>query len=457
MSRDDDFAAFMQSGAPAAVTRLQRGQVVSGPVVQLDADSVFVALGTRSEGRIPALQLAGRARPLQVGDTIEATVVDPDAPGGPLLALTLGAERGAGLEALALAFESGTPMSGKFTKAMKSGLEVEIGGVRAFCPASQLDLQHVADLASKVGETARFLVLEIKEEGRSVIVSRRRVLEQERTATAQVLRAGLRVGDDREGTVTSVQKFGAFVDLGGLDGLVHISELSPSRVERVEDVVKVGERVKVRVLGLEQTDKGERIRLSMKALIQTAPADVPQLDEILEAQVLRLLPNGLIVQTKKGEGLVPLRELNLSPGADHRRAFQPGHTLEVTLLNESGGRLRFSAQRVEEVRTRQDYAQYQANLQTSGTGQFGGGFQAALSRLTLGPLPSRPIAVTPPKPAVAAPAPVPVPVRVAAQPASPPAPAPAPAPQAVTPNAPVDAPAPEPSDPHSRRRIVRPR
>lgn len=448
----DDFAAFMQTGGSAAVTRLKRGQVVSGQVVQLDADSVFVALGTRSEGRIPALQLAARARPLQVGDTIEATVVDPDAPGGPLLALTLGAERGVGLEALALAFESGTPMQGKFTKAMKSGLEVELGGVRAFCPASQLDVQHVADLSTKVGETARFLVLEIKDEGRSVIVSRRRVIEQERAATAQVLRAGLRVGDDREGTVTSVQKFGAFVDLGGLDGLVHISELSPSRVERVEDVVKVGERVKVRVLGLEQTDKGERIRLSMKALIQQAPADVPQLDEILEAQVLRLLPNGLIVQTKKGEGLVPVRELNLSPGADHRRAFEPGQTLEVTLVNESGGRLRFSAQRVEEVRTRQDYAQYQASVQSSTSGQFGGGFQAALSKLALGPLPSRPVA--PPKPPVAqaAPAPAPVPAPAAAQPVT--------QPQHAAPSSAPNATDPEPTEPAasgSRRRIIHPR
>lgn len=443
----------MERGGSAAVARLARGQVVTGQVVQIDADSVFVALGTRSEGRIPALQLATRARPLQPGDTVEATVVDPDAPGGPLLALTLDAERGAGLQALALAFESGTPMLGKFTRALKSGLEVDLGGVRAFCPASQVDVKHVADLGTLVGESARFAVLELKDEGRSVIVSRRRVLEQERAERAQELRAGLRVGDERDGTVSSVQKYGAFVDIGGLEGLVHISELSPSRVERVEDVVRVGERVKVRVLGLEQTDKGERIRLSMKALMQQAPGEAPQLDEILPGQVVRLLPNGLIVHTTKGEGLVPVRELDLPPGADHRRAFEPGQALEVTLLSEGGSRLRFSVRRVEEVRTRQDFAQYQASHASSGAARLGGGLQAALSRLALGPLPVGP--AQPPGSAVGA-APTPgrgeagTGVAAAAAPDAERAATPAP----TGADAPAAPPEPSPDAPPPRRRIV---
>lgn len=388
MSEDSDFASFMAGQTGPVVADLAVGKRVSGRVTQIAGDSIFVDLGTRAEGRIPRAQVELRdgTVPLKVGDTIEATVVDTGGGGGPMLAVKLGKDQRVDLGALEMAMESQTPVAGTVSRAVKGGLELDLHGARAFCPASQVDRSYVSDLTGYVGQELSVLVTEIKEDGRSVVVSRRKALETEQAQAAAQARERLSVGMDIEGTVASLQKYGAFVDVGGVEGLVHISELSPSHVERVEDIVKAGESVRVRVLSIEDGDKGPRIRLSMKALSQPAAGEGPGKDEVLSGKVTRFLPHGLIVQTDKGEGFVPKRELPLAPGADHRRAFAVDQELDVVVLDGAAGRTRFSALRVDEVRAGQNFREYQkaaAPAAAAGLGSLG----ALLSGIDRGALP----------------------------------------------------------------------
>ncbi|MEZ4325206.1 MAG: S1 RNA-binding domain-containing protein [Polyangiales bacterium] len=395
MSSNDDFRSFMEQSAPTSVRRLTKGERVRGRVVHIGADSVFVDLGSRADARVARLELQ---RPdgsltVQVGDELEATVVDPHHNDGPLLVVTMGSGGGIDVRELQLALETGTPVEGRFSKAQKGGLEVTVGSTRAFCPASQVSTSYVAELEPLVGQTARFAVLEIKEEGRSVIVSRRKVLEQEKAEASRARLTEIKEGAILSGTVSSIQKFGAFVDLGGVEGLVHISEITRGRVERVDDVLSLGERVEVKVLSIELPEEGSkhgaRIGLSMKALLAAAPAPEaapavppPSKDTVLEGTVVKHLPHGVVVETKQGEGLVPARELEVQEGRDLRRAFPIGEVLQVVLLDAARGRLRFSATKVSEVQARNDFRDYKT-AQAGESARGGGALAAALGKLSL--------------------------------------------------------------------------
>ena len=394
MADQDDFAAFMESQAGAVVGRLSRGQKVTGSVTHIGADSVFIALGTRADGRVPRADLVGRDGELRVaiGDQLTATVVSPGDGEGPLLAVTLGRDQSVDLPALQLAMDTGTPVLGRFTKAVKGGLEVDLNGVRAFCPASQVELSYVADLTGFVDQEARFAIAEIRDAGRSVVVSRRRVLEQERKDQALAARNRLSVGAELSGKVARIQPYGAFIDLGGIEGMVHISELSSSHVANISDVLSIGEEVNVKVLAIEDTDRGPRIRLSIRALAPQSEVPEPKVGEVLTAKVARFLPHGVIVSSERGEGFVHKQELGLPHGADHRRALSVDQELEVTLIDGQPGRLRFSATRVDDVRAEQDFANYKKGRASS---EGMGSMAAQLEKLKLGKLPPGP----PPKPA----------------------------------------------------------
>jgi small subunit ribosomal protein S1 len=369
MTNKDDFASFMESSFSTESNRalrvLKKGDVVTGIVVQIGSECVFLDVGSRADGRIARTELQDENGDLKVkvGDRIEATVLDGRAAGGPLLAVTLGKEE-IDISTLQIAMESNVPVEGKVARALKGGLEVELGAVRAFCPASQFEIGYVAQLEQFVDHIYRFKVIEIRDGGRSIVVSRRAILEQERAEKVRALEQQLQVGQDREGVVQSIQKYGAFVDLGGIQGLLHISELVHGRVERVEDIVRVGETIKVRILEIGKKDKGIKISLSMKALQQLEKKVQEKIgnDEVLKGKVSRLVSFGLFVETAKGEGLVPVQELPLAPGSDHRRSYPVGKEVDVVLLDHdaSSGRLRFSISGVLNASERINYQEYEA-------------------------------------------------------------------------------------------------
>jgi small subunit ribosomal protein S1 len=256
-------------------------------------------------------------------------------------------------------------------RAVQAGVEVDVGGVRAFCPASHLELGRVVDLAAYEGQTHEFRVLEVKDGGRSVVLSRRALLEEHKREVERGMLERIVPGADLDGVVHSVDRHGAVVDLGGLEGFVHISELSHHRVERAEDVVSPGQPVTVRVLSIEPGPRGVRVRLSMKALEQPPSVEAPAADEVLAGTVVGTAGSGVIVNTAKGEGMIPVRELGLPPGADHRRAFPVGRELSVVVISRDSttGRMRFSKTRVADVEERRNYRDF----------SHGGGSSAAPS------------------------------------------------------------------------------
>ncbi len=437
MTPKDDFASMMEAsladGDSRARRRLKVGEVVEGTVIQVGGDSVFVDVGAPADARIERGELEndrGEVR-VKLGDRVRATVVDAT-PDAPRLAVSIGRGGQADTASLEIAQHSGTPVEGRVARAVKAGLEVELAGVRAFCPASQVDVVHTADLAVYEGQTLAFRVLEIKDGGRSVIVSRRALLEDERRARAAEAEERLVPGTDVDGVVHSVQKHGAVVDLGGVEGFVHISELAHHRVDRVEDVVREGETVAVRVLAVEQSPKGLRVRLSMKARTQPVLGQAPAPDEVLKGKVARVATFGVFIETPKGEGLVPVRELGLTPGADHRRAFPVGTEIDVVLLSRdaTSGKTRFSVRGVAGVEERRNFREFSgASATHSGLGSLGD-----VLRKKLG-LPEPPPEPEPPPAPVAKPEPAPAPVAK-----------PEPAPVAAA----KPAPAPRPSAAHER-------
>ena len=385
---DESFAALMEqnrSGGGGG-RRLRAGEVIEAKVIQISGDAVFVDVGTPSDGKLARSEFEDKDGniAIHVGQVIKATVMDPR-PDGPVLSVSLG-RRGSGvdLSALELAKTSGVAVVGKVERAVKGGLEVNLGGVPAFCPASQVEIGYAAELESYAGRELEFKVLEIREGGRSVVVSRRSLLEDKRREAASELLGKLVPGAELEGTVTSFNKHGAVIDLGGLDGFVHVSELG-RRVQRPEDALELGERVSARLLSVEDGPKGPRIKLSLKSQESpsaSAPATAP--DEVLKAQVIAANASGVTVNTPKGEGFVPLRELGLPQGADHRRAFPPGRELDVVVLSQGGGRLRLSATQVARVEERRNFRDYSGGGATQGAPASGFGSLGDVLRKQLG-------------------------------------------------------------------------
>jgi small subunit ribosomal protein S1 len=403
MSPKDDFASLMEASLASDASRTRRrpapGDLVEGTVIQIGADSVFLDIGAAADARIERAELEdgeGRVR-VRVGDRFRATVVDAHGEGA-VLSLAMGRGQNVDASVVELASQTGAAIEGRVSRAVKGGLEVEIGKARAFCPASQIELGFAANLEGYVGQTLEFAVLEVRDGGRSIVVSRRALLQARQGERARELESELVPGRDLEGVVVAVARRGATVDVGGVQGFVHISELSHRRVERVEDVVATGDKVQVRVLSLERGEGGLNLRLSLKALAPPAATVEPGADEVLDAVVTRLAKFGVFVDTPKGEGLVPARELGLAPGADHRRAFPVGTTFKVVLLKRDpvSGKLSFSAQSVAGVEERKNYREFSgAPSNAHSLGSLGD-----VLRKKLG-LPEPPASDNPPAPAPA--------------------------------------------------------
>jgi len=308
MSDSEDFATlFAQHEARRA---LERGQVVSGRVIQITAEHVFVDVGGKGEAWIDRAELAdadGQLR-VKVGDEVEATVVST----GDEIRLSHKLRQGAqAREALAVAAQTGVPVEGKVAGVIKGGYEVTVGGLRAFCPFSQMDLRRADSEQDYVGRVLEFRVTRYAEGGRNVVVSRRALLEEQAAAAAEETRKKILPDAVLSGTVASLADFGAFIDLGGVQGLVPMSELSHGRVERAGDRLRVGETVTVKVLRVD-TEKG-RITLSLKALEGDPWATVPgQLRErqIVRGRAMRATEFGVFVELLPGvDGLLHTSEI----------------------------------------------------------------------------------------------------------------------------------------------------
>lgn len=328
----NDFASMFEAEVQSArepkqrQKRLHLGETCRAEVVQIGRDGVFVevqdhaTLGKRPQAYLRRADVCNAAGELTVklGDVIEAVVVEIDARSGEVR-LGRGMGKPEGLAELENAYAAGVAVEGKVTGVNKGGLDVEVAGLRAFCPISQADRGFVADPTTLIGRSLQFRVTELKDGGKRVVLSRRAVLEAEaKHAAAQTL-SQLRPGAVVRGTVSSVRDFGAFVDLGGIEGLIPNTELSYDRGKKAGDVLTAGDVVEVQVRELQEgvvNKRGEpttKITLSLKALAadpwENIGAHAPE-GKVLRGTVTRLLDFGAFVQLSPGvEGLLHVSEL----------------------------------------------------------------------------------------------------------------------------------------------------
>jgi small subunit ribosomal protein S1 len=343
-----DFAAMFAEAEPQKPGKIRPGQKVSARIAHLGGEVAFLDLGGKGEGIIDLRELRNDKGEMLAhpGETIEGYVLSI-AEGN--VVVTRSVPKGAGREVLHNALDSKIPVEGLVTGVNKGGLEVDLGGVRGFVPTSQIDVRFVEDTAPFVGQRLKFRVTEIR--GGNAILSRRALLEEERAAKAAELRGKLAVGVQLDGTVTSVRDFGAFVDLGGIEGLVHVSELSHQRVAHAQDVVKTGQNVRVQVLRIEKDEKGqERIALSLRALEQD-PWDAarPSLREgvKLTGKVARLQPFGAFVELFPGvDGLVHVSALADRHIQHPREVVKEGEAIQVVVESIDDAQKRIALRRV---------------------------------------------------------------------------------------------------------------
>jgi small subunit ribosomal protein S1 len=335
-----------QSGAEAAThaeQQLEVGSRVSARVVSIGEETVLLDFGGRSEATAETAQfrnddgsmgiIPGDALDLYVIENAEQVVLARTikAPGGK-------ADRSAALGAMREAHQAGVPVTGKVTGTNAGGLTIEVGGVRGFCPVSQIENGFCADPSVYVGQTLEFLVSSIEEGRGSVVLSRRKLLRKSEDASGRQLLAEIKPGDEREATVRRLEPFGAFVDLGGVDGLVHVSEIRHERTNHPKEALKVGEKVKVRVLKLETGKDGKpRIALSIKA---ASPDPWEGIEgrftpgERVTGTVVRLTEFGAFVSLAPGiDGLVHVSEAATHRIASVKDALKKNQSVEVLVLS----------------------------------------------------------------------------------------------------------------------------
>ncbi len=295
----EDFAALFEASVKA--TQYARGQTIEGTIVAIGPEVAFVDVGGKGEAVIEIAELknADGALEFAAGDRIKATVVSTS--GGVTLSRKL--MRGAATaRQLADAFQAGLPVEGKVERAVKGGYEVRIAGERAFCPLSQIDIMRTADPATHEGRVYTFRIIEYKEGGRDLVVSRRALLEEEQRASAAEVRRSIVVGAVLRGRVISVRDFGAFVDLGGgIQGLLHVSEMVWSRVTDTSQIVAVGEEVTVKVLRVDEST--QKIALGMKQLTENAWSTVGAtyaVGQVRTGRVTRVAEFGAFVELEAG-------------------------------------------------------------------------------------------------------------------------------------------------------------
>ncbi|HVS04474.1 MAG TPA: S1 RNA-binding domain-containing protein [Thermoanaerobaculia bacterium] len=351
----DILAAFERQQAGQPQRDVAVGDKVEGRIVGFGEDSAFVDLGLKAEGIVPLAELtdAEGERTAAIGDTVEALVTAKEAGGGAIL-LRVRPGRGPVVPAeLAQAQAHGFPVEGSVQAVVKGGVEVTVSGIRAFCPISQLDLRYVEEPAAWVGQRLQFRILRYEEgrgRGPNIVLSRRALLEEEARRRAAETRAQLAVGKVVRGTVTSLTGYGAFVDLGGLEGLLHVSEMGYGRVEHPQDVLAAGQEIEVEVVAIEPPrEEGgqERISLSRRSLLadpwEGAAARLAP-GSRHPGRVVRLESFGAFVELAPGvEGLLHVSEMGGDQPVRHpREAVRPGDELEVTVLTVDRERRRIS-------------------------------------------------------------------------------------------------------------------
>src|SRR5262245_37466595 len=334
---------------------INEGEVVRGKVVRVDKDEVLVDIGYKSEGVIPVSELSIRrsvnpADEVNLGDEIDALVMTKEDAEGRLILSKKRARFEMAWKRIEGAAESGEPVEGTVIEVVKGGLILDLG-VRGFLPASLVDIRRVQNLDEFMGQTLECKVIELNRSRNNVVLSRRAVLEEERKEVREQILGRLQPGQVVEGRISNIVDFGAFVDLEGIDGLIHISELSWSHVNHPSEVISIGDTVRVKVLDIDR-DR-QRISLGLKQTQEDPWQRVLneyKEGDVVEGKVTKIVAFGAFVQILPGvEGLVHISELAQHHVESPAEVVRPGDELQVKILevDDSRRRLSLSVKRVE--------------------------------------------------------------------------------------------------------------
>lgn len=349
------------------INEVEKGSVIKGKVVRVLDDEVFVDIGYKAEGVIPLAELAypqpaKAEEAVKEGDEIDVYVIDADSSEGAIKLSKVRADNIIAWDKLAAAKEAGQTVEGKVIEAVKGGLSVAVLGVRGFVPASQADLRFVEDLKIFAGQTLTLLPIEVDLEKKRVVLSRRAVLEEERRQREGEIFARFQPGQTVHGTVRRLADFGAFVDIGGVDGLVHISDLSWHRVKTASEVVNVGDEVDVVILKLDPQTR--KISLSLKASQQDPWFDVAdslKVGAIVPGKVTKTSKFGAFVEVAPGvEGLVHISELDDRRVEKAEEVVSAGQEVNVKVLgvDKKSKRISLSIAQAKQERERAEYSHY---------------------------------------------------------------------------------------------------
>jgi small subunit ribosomal protein S1 len=330
------FAELLESSSETKSRKFFPGDKVSGKVIKISKDTVFIDLGGKSEGIADIQEFLDRDGNLTLkeGDWVEMRVASTR--DGIHLTKGMKVHGADALEILREAQQNLIPVEGRVLKVNKGGFEIDLSGTRAFCPLGQIGLHFCEKPEEHIGARYPFRIMEVKEKGRNIIVSRRVLLEEEHEEKSKETLARLKPGLECEGKVTKLADFGAFVDIGGIEGMVHISEISHIKINHPSEILKSGQPVKVKVISIEpDKDDRQRIALSMKAL-EPDPWEKGfgfEEGEIIQGKVSRLAAFGAFIEVAPGvDGLVHISEISYERVPHPSKLLHVGDLVDVLVM-----------------------------------------------------------------------------------------------------------------------------
>ncbi|MCF7921018.1 MAG: S1 RNA-binding domain-containing protein [Candidatus Cloacimonetes bacterium] len=330
LDTDPGFEEMLEESL-SGITDYQIGDKVSGEVINITDSLIFITLGGKRDAYAEKSEFADKNGKLElkVGDKLEGYISkysDTETCISPSLI-------GVNLQILREAYEQKIPVSGKILSMIKGGFLVDISGIRGFCPMSQVSNKMVPDYKVYLSNNYDFRVIDFTEKGKNIVVSRRALLEEKEQEQRSLTLSKIQLDDIVKGKVVRLTNFGAFIDIGGVEGLLHISEFSHTRVESPSDMVSIGDEVEVKIIRM----KGDKVSLSFKAL-SPDPTDLVlaelQEGDVIKCRVLRNLPFGSFVEIKPGvEGLIPISEMDRNRRVVNANdILKPGDYVEVQVL-----------------------------------------------------------------------------------------------------------------------------
>ncbi len=325
---------YLEEALQSKVDAHLPGTILKGKIVSQIGNDVIVEVGLKSEGVVDAGEF-DRTDEVEPGKEIEVLIEDSDASGGLILLSKRKADRIRGWERIVETKKEGDDVKGKVIRRIKGGLLVDIG-VPVFLPASQVDIRRPGDISRFIGKDVECRILKIDVEGRNIVVSRRKVIEEHRRSSKEKILAEIEVGQLRKGVVKNIADFGVFVDLGGLDGLLHISDLSWGRVSHPSEVVEIDQEIECVVVGVDK--ESEKISLGLKQKTSSPWEKVEENYPVgarVKGKVVNVMNYGVFVRLEDGiEGLVHISEMSWTRRLNHPgEMLQVGDEIEVVVLN----------------------------------------------------------------------------------------------------------------------------